>query len=205
MTQQPRNDPPNPLSLPEDDLGAEYADPFEGMEFTPYDPAEATEIPQGTPLGGGRDTESQAGSFDQRYKDDFDGLAFLGALEARFDYIGHRFHIRTLTTNELLAVAMIVKQFEGTVGDSRAYATAMVAMSVVSVDGIGLPSPHEEKSAEYAWAFERFDYVKAKWFPWTVDYVYERFLLLEERVRNVLIEMTEQAKKVQGRTGSTPG
>lgn len=179
------------LSL-EDDV--EYGDPYEGMEFAPYDPAEATEIPLGTPLGGGQDTEAKPGSFDERYKQDFEGLAFLGALEARFDYIGHRFHIRTLTTDEILAVAMITKQYEGTIGDTKAYATAMVALCTVSVDGMGLPHPYQE-STDYAWAFERFNYVKAKWFPWTVDYVYERYLLLEDRVRAVLTEMAEQAKK----------
>lgn len=200
--QQPDQQPPK-LSM--DDLDAEYADPYEGMEFSSYDPAGAAEIPQGTPLGGGKDTENQTGTFDERHKDDFEGLAFLGALEARFDYIGHRFHIRTLTVDEALAVARIVKDFEGTIGDTKAYATAMVALSVVSVDGLGLPIPHEEASVDYGWAYQRFDYVKAKWYPFTIDYVYERILLLEDRVRNVLTEMTEQAKKVRSRAGSTPG
>lgn len=198
MTEQPQE-------RPEESLSAEYADPYDEIEFAPYDPAEATEIPQGTPLGKGEDTEAEAGPFDARYKDDFEGLAFLGALEARFDYIGHRFHIRTLTTDELLAVARIVKDFEGTIGDTRAYATAVVALATVSVDGIGLPSPYEESSNDYAWAYDRFNYVKAKWFPFTIDYAYERFLLLEGRVRDVLTEMTEQAKKVARQAGSTPG
>lgn len=193
-----------PPEQPEPSLDAEYLDPTEGMEFVPYDPAEATEIPLGTPLGAAEETENKTGPFDERYKEDFEGLAFLGALEARFDYIGHRFHIRTLTTDEILAVARIVKDFEGTIGDAKAYATAMVALSVVSVDGKGLPHPYEE-STDYAWAYERFNYVKAKWFPFTIDYVYERYLLLENRVRNVLIEMTEQAKKAGSREVSTPG
>lgn len=190
-----------PPEQPEASVDAEYADPYEGLDIRPYDPSEATEIPQGTPLGGGKDTENKTGPFDERYKDDFEGLAFLGALEGRFDYIGHRFHIRTLTTDEILAVSRIVKDFEGTIGDSKAYATAMVALSVVSVDGMGLPFPYEEASVDYAWAYERFNYVKAKWFPFTIDYVYERYILLEERARSVLIEMTEQAKKAVSRAG----
>lgn len=198
MTEQPQEQPDGPES-------AEHADPFEGMEFVPYDPAEAVEVPLGTPLGTGDDTENQTGVFDERYKDDFDGLAFLGALEARFSYIGHQFHIRTLTTDELLAVARIVKDYEGTIGDTKAYATAMVALSVVTVDGKGLPVPHEESSVDYAWAYARFDYVKARWFPFTIDFLYDRYLLLEERVRQVLIQMTEQAKKAGSRAGSTPG
>lgn len=178
-------------------LDAEYADPYEGMEFHSYDPAEVVEVPLGTPLGTGADSEGETSPepFDPRYKDDFEGLAFLGALEMRFSYIGHRFAIRTLTTHELLAVSQIVKGYKDTIGESRAYATAMVAMSTVTVDGIGLPSPTQERDDDLAWAFERYDYVKARWFPYTIDYVYERVLLLENRVREILGEMETQAKK----------
>lgn len=195
MTEQPENPAEG---------DAEYIDPFEGMEFTPYDPSEATQIPQGTPLGTGAETDEQTGPFDERHKQDFEGLAFLGALEARFSYIGHKFHIRTLTVDEILAVGQIMKDYVGTLGELRAHATAMVALSVVSVDGIGLPIPFEESGSDYAWAQQRFDYVKAKWFPFTVDYVYERFLLLETRVNTVLNEMAEQIKKSEGQD-STPG
>lgn len=184
------------LELPD----AEYSDPFDGMDITPFDPAEAVSIPLGTPLGTGDDTENEEpGPFDPRYKEDFEGLMYLGALSARFSYIGHRFHIRTLTTDELLAAGVITRRYEETMGGPRAYATAMVALATVSVDGRGLPSPIGEGDEDYAWAFERFDYAKARWFPFTIDYVHERLILLEERARSVLIEMTEQAKKVERR------
>src|SRR5690606_41014268 len=143
-------------------------------------------------------------SFDQRYKEDFEGLAFLGALEAHFSYIGHKFVIRTLTVNELLAVSQIMKEHVGTVGEMRAHATAMVALSVQSVDGIALPVPFEEGGSDYAWPQQRSDYVKARWFPSTVDYVYERYLLLESRVNQVLAEMADQIKKSPSQD-STPG
>lgn len=203
MSEQPPE--ATPPDAGQDEASAEYIDPFEGMDFTSYDPSEATEIPQGTPLGTGQDGAStEPGPFDSRHKEDFEGLAFLGALEARFSYIGHRFHIRTLTVNEILAVAQVVKEHVGTVGEMRAYATAIVALSVVSVDGIGLPIPFEESGSEYAWAQQRFDYVKAKWFPFTVDYVYDRYQLLETRVNQVLAEMAGQIKKSPGQE-STPG
>lgn len=192
-----------PPELPDED-SAEYIDPYEGMEIHSYDPGEVTQIPQGTPLGTGKDTEGESGPFDQRYKEDFEGLAFLGALEAHFSYIGHKFVIRTLTVNELLAVSQIMKEHVGTVGEMRAHATAMVALSVQSVDGIGLPVPFEEGGSDYAWAQQRFDYVKARWFPFTVDYVYERYLLLESRVNQVLAEMADQIKKSPSQD-STPG
>lgn len=197
------NTPEEPQLSAED---LEYADPYEGMDFTPYDPAEATELPLGTPLGTGKDSENQeSGPFDPRYKEDFEGLAFLGALEARFSFIGHTFHIRTLATHELLAVGKIIKAYDGTIGQTKAYATAMVALATVSVDGVGLPIPHEDSNDDLDWAFQRFNYVAAKWFPFTVDYVYERCLLLEDRVLTVLTEMADQAKKAERRAGSIPG
>ncbi len=197
------NTPEEPQLAAED---LEYADPYEGMDFRSYDPAEATEIPQGTPLGTGKDSENEeSGPFDPRYKEDFEGLAFLGALEARFSFIGHKFCIRTLATYELLAVGKIVKDYEGTMGMTKAYATAMVALATVSVDGIGLPMPIGESGNDLDWAFQRFDYVAAKWWPFTVDYVYERYLLLESRTNAVLTEMMEQAKKAERRAGSIPG
>lgn len=187
------------MTTPEEsdgELNAEYTDPFEDMEFTAYDPSEATEVPLGTPLGEGRETEPEPLKlFDDRYKADFEGLAFIGALEARFSFIGHKFHIRTLTSLEHMACAKIVKEYEGTLADNRAYATALVAMSVVSVDGIGLPTPIGETDIDLAWAYERFNYVAARWFPFTVDYVYNAHLRLEQRVRDVLAEMDIQAKK----------
>jgi hypothetical protein len=203
MTDGMPEEPPRPDDGEQE--SAEYADPFEGMDFRPFDPAEAVSAPQGTPLGTGEDTTGDPGGFDPRYREDFEGLAFLGALEARFSYIGHQFVIRTLTTDELLAASSVIKEYEGTLAAARAYATVMAALSVVSVDGTGLPSPIGENDNPYAWAHERFDYVKARWFPYTVDYVYEKYLLLEERVRAVLVEMTEQAKKAGSQAGSTPG
>jgi hypothetical protein len=188
-----------------EEASAEYADPYEDMEIDHFDPLEEVKVPKGTPLGSGQDTEnSEPEPFDPRYKDDFEGLMFLGALQANFSFVGHKFRIRTLMTDELLAAARIIKEYEGTVADTRAYATVMVALATISVDGIGLPAPIAE-DGEYSWAYERFNYVKAKWFPYTVDFVYDRYLVLEDRSRNVINQMVEQAKKARSQAASTPG
>lgn len=177
----------------------EYYDPAEEMEFAPYDPAEVTPPPAGTPQGAGADTVPETGGFDPRYRDDFEGLTFLGALEARFSLLGHRFVLRTLTTHELLAVGRVLKGYDETIGGTRAYATAMVAMSTVSVDGVPMPVPIAETGGDLAWAQQRFDYVAARWYPFVIDAVYERYLILEGRVQKVLTEMMEQAKKAGSR------
>lgn len=134
------------------------------------------------------DVSITAEAFDERHREPFLGLAYLGALSKTFTYAGHEFRIRTLTTDEVLAVALITKDYEGTIGENRAYVTAVVAMAVESVDGEALPYPYKEAVGN-EWAEMRFNWVKGKWFTYTVDHVYEQYLLLEGKVREVLSAM----------------
>lgn len=190
-----------PIEADPSAIEAEYGSSLD-MDFAAFDPTEIR-IPEDTPQGGAEDTDPEPmGPFDERYREPFAGLMFLGALQASFDFIGHRFVIRTLTTDETLAIGMITKEFEETIGAQRAYATALVALCIQSVDGRQLPSPIGTDDNNYAWAFERFNYVKARWFPYVVDNIYERYLLLESKTIEVLQEM---AKKVSGQTQSTLG
>ena len=41
--------------------------------------------------------------FDERCREPFEGLLFLGALQREFDYIGHKFVIRSLTQHRIQA------------------------------------------------------------------------------------------------------
>lgn len=168
-------------------------DPYEGMEFAPYDPTKEVQIPDGMPQGGTDDAEPEVEPFDERYKEDFEGLMFLGALSASFSYVGHKFAIRTLTSLELMAVGRVIKLFEETIGANRAYATAMVALSLQKVDGKELPIPYSEGEDPYAWAQQRFEYIAARWYPMIIDAIYDRYNQLEMRVREVLEEMAKKA------------
>lgn len=132
-------------------------------------------------------------SFDERYVEDFKGLMYLGALTHTFEWLGHKFVIRTLTVDEYLAVALIVKDWAGTIGEARAYSTAVVALATESVDGEALPTPVQTSTNGYAWAYQRFDYVKARWFNWTIDLVYEQYLILEGRARAVFEDMGKRS------------
>ena len=141
-------------------------------------------------------------SFDQRYAEDFEGLVFLGALTSRFEWLGHEFVIKTTTADDLLAVAQIIKPWQGTVGEARAYAIAMCAMSVVSIDGGELPIPVGSTTNDYAWAYQRFNYIKGRWFPPTIDKVYSEFLALEAKA-NAVVEAMEKASGPVGSTGGS--
>lgn len=136
--------------------------------------------------------------FDERHREVFNGLMFVGALSNTFSWSGHRFRIHTLTSGELMEVALIQKQYRDTIADSRAYVTAMVAACTDSVDGKPLPQPLGPGDS----ALEaKFRYITDHWFPWTIDAVYEEFLLLEERVNEILAAMGKAQPSVRSTAG----
>lgn len=135
-------------------------------------------------------TEKKPREFDPRYREPFTGLAFIGALDDNFDWLGHNFHIRTLTSDEVIAVGLITQEFAGTVAENRAYVTAWVSLAVQSVDEQKFPMPYQEEPG-IEWAWQRYRYVKSRWYPYTIDVVYERCLLLEDEVRKVVDAMGE--------------
>lgn len=174
-------------------------DPNEGS-YASYDPATVRPAPLAPPASD-EDTpqdssEAHAGSdvirpgatFDERYREPFEGLMYLGALSKQFNWAGHQFHIRTLTTQEVLIVSQITARYEGTMGQNRAYAAAIVALATESVDGQPLPFPYKE-SVGTEWADMRFDYVTGKWYSYTIDAVFNEYLVLEGKAQEVLAEM----------------
>lgn len=172
------------------------------VEYGTFDPNERP-LPEETPAADGHEGDEDS-LFDPRHREDFHGLAYLGALTKSFEWLGHRFVIRTLTRDEELAIALIIKEWEGTSAEPAAYMTAIVALCTESVDGIGMPSPYEEAPGRsYAWAFQRFNHVKARWFGPTIDAVYTHYKALEERALEVLIAMGKASAPTDSMAGST--
>lgn len=172
--------------------------PFLASDFVPdptaptsTGPATSSTAPstEGTTSGASGSDGEEADDlpeFDPRHREDFSGLLYLGALTDEFFWSAHRFKIKTLTVGELLEVGLIVKEYQGTLGDSKAYVTAFVAASIVSVDGMPIASPlgpqESDLSANYA-------YIRDSWYPWVIDAVYERCLVLEARVNEIIDAM----------------
>lgn len=127
-------------------------------------------------------------SFDERHRLDFEGLLYLGYLTDEFVWMGHKFSIRTITTNEYLEVALLHRKFQSTIGDIRAYTAAIVAACLVTVDGQDLPLPLDRLVKDVSLEY-RFRYVTDHWYPWVIDAVYERFQELESKVESVMESM----------------
>ena len=131
--------------------------------------------------------------FDSRYREEFEGLLYLGKLNHRFSWAGHRFVIRTLTSGDITEIGLLHKPYRDTVGETKAYQALVVAACIETVDGKALPLPITNQ-AEDTMLVNRFEYVLRVWFPPTLDAVYEQYLILETKVEEALKAMG----KVQG-------
>lgn len=177
-------------------------EPTDEGSFAPYDPAsvrpstldpsQSSDAPGVAESLDVSDVKTKGVTFDPMYREPFSGLLHLGALSHTFNWMGHEFVIRTLTTDEILAVGLITKEYEGTIAFNKAYTTAMVAMSVVSVDGEHLPYPYKDEPGN-AFAQARFNLVKAQWYSYTIDTIYNKYLMLEDVVRAVFEAMGNQS------------
>jgi hypothetical protein len=131
------------------------------------------------------DEADDSNILDPRYKQDFEGLTYLGYLADEFDLAGHRFNVRTLNTDALLEVALWTQKYSGSLGESRAYSTAVVAAAVELIDGRPINRPLGPNEPDFALRVA----VVRRWYPWTIDQIYSRVRELERRVDDVLSEL----------------
>lgn len=131
-------------------------------------------------------------TFDPRYRDDFEGLLFIGRLSGSFRWLGHQFVIRTLTTKEFIEIGVLSAPYRNTDAAIKANQCGIIAACVQSVDGrndMTLPLTRADGDTKLA---NRFQYVMQNWYAPTLDKVYEEYLKLELRVREVIQELGER-------------
>ena len=205
------------MPLPEDGRPAEDAIYDAPSTFNPYDPPEDAEsvqptsspTPLSTTPGTDGDTSGADGEsppapqgqqeeveeqplpeFDPKHREDFTGLLYLGRLSETFRLFGHTFVVRTLTTEQIAEIAQITFPYKGTNAENAVYQSAVVAASVVTVDGDPLPgaitydSTHELTTV-------KFPYVQKNWMPPVREKIYNRCFRLELTSRRVLDAMGE--------------
>ena len=120
-------------------------------------------------------------------RDAFDGLLYIGALSKRFTWMGHRFKIRTLSTDDVIEVGLLQQPYVGSMGEIKAYQAACVAAALTEVDGQTLPG---SISSEVQHDLEpRFDYVRRNYQPIVIDVIYGQLMALEAKVNEVLVAM----------------
>lgn len=159
---------------------------------------DSTSGPEGDHITALHIEEADTGGWQQ----DFTGLLFLGALRGWFEWCGHVISLKTLTTDEELLVAQLIREFEGGMGGMKAYATATSALAVEAIDHQPMPAPlGEHPNQTYKWALERFNYAR-RWYPPTIDAILDAYLQLETRQREVMAAL---GKASALGAASTPG
>lgn len=168
---------PTPSPAPSSDTAPDDGDTREQTESRPTGGSEKQDLPQ----------------FDRRFADDFVGLLYLGRLDKTFRKFGHTFVVRTLTTEQMAEIAQIVKPHAEVGGIASAegavYQSAVVAASVVTVDGQPLPGALTMNSLDDLRV--RTDYVMRNWMPPVREKVYDECIGLELVARQALSALGE--------------
>lgn len=116
------------------------------------------------------------------------GLIYHGYLTDTVTVGSHEIRIRTLKIGEELEASLAASQWSETTEAGRALATALVAASIVSIDGQPLLEglgPHEQTIAA------KFDYLRRNWYWVTVRAVYKKY---DDLLRTVLDSADEVGK-----------
>jgi len=125
-------------------------------------------------------------TFPDEWKQEFEGLLYLGYLEKEVTSIPfHTFVVRTLTVSEKLAVSLLTKEYVDTVGFGRAYRAAVVAAGLQSVDGRDMIESSKSNNV----LRQKYDYVTNGWYDAVIDTLYGAIDELEGSVIRVLAEI----------------
>ena len=132
------------------------------------------------------DEDKNINTFPEDWKEEFEGLLFVGYLQREVTSIPfHKFIVRTLTVNEKLEISLITKPYLDTIGYGRAWKAAVVAAGLVSVDGRELIASSKNINV----VRQKYEYVINNWYDTVVDFLYQEIESLENRVILVLQEL----------------
>lgn len=123
--------------------------------------------------------------FDTKWQQAFEGLSYIGHLEAKVEIPYHTFTVRTLTVGEKIKIAELIKDLEGSLGYARAYRAAVAAAGTVLVDG----QPLLVGSRKVDSISQKYQYMIDNWHDFVIDILYEKINELEGKVIKVLEEL----------------
>lgn len=157
--------------------------------YEPYDPS-SRPSPLDPPGDESSDpTDAHRGeSFDPRYREEFEGLLFLGSLSKSFSWMHHDFRIKTIGTDEALAISLVIQPWVRSQGEVKAYQAAAVAACLLEVDGKPLPHPLTRDVTPDRLT-PRFEWVLRNYQPVVIDMIYGQIMELENKVVEILAAM----------------
>lgn len=142
----------------------------------PAEPVEEARVPDGPP------------EFDEKHRMKFRGMLYVGALTDQFELFGHSFTIATPSETERLQIGLVMQPYQATMTAEIAYQNALVAAYLVDIDGRKLPEPVTTDPKDVA-LLHRFKWVTANLRRAVVNRLFERCLVLDKQVDDVLAAM----------------
>ena len=126
--------------------------------------------------------------FDERYREPFTGLLYVGALTKDVTVFGHHFTLATPTQTERLQMGPVIQPFAQTATGEQAYMTVLVSAYLTKIDGRELPKPILNDPKESALA-ERFRWVGENLKRQVINALFDECLALDNQVDEVLVAM----------------
>jgi hypothetical protein len=129
--------------------------------------------------------DEQSG-FDRKHREPFTGLLFLGKLSDTVTILGHSFLLETPDQNTRLESGILHKRYLNSISSEIGWAAIVVASYLKAVDGTPLPEPI---GPEDTGLNSRFNWVVKNLFGEVIQRVYEKCLLLDARVSELMLEL----------------
>jgi hypothetical protein len=139
--------------------------------------------------------------FDPRFRNDVDGLIYLGQLNETVSFCGHLFVLRTLKPREIAAIAKAIEPWQTTIDFTNVYNNAHVGMALVAIDGDSSFLPQVDPDLE-TFARIRLEYVTERWPQPLLNYLFSKYRGLEVEAATAIEALRDFYER--GRTPSTP-
>jgi hypothetical protein len=117
-----------------------------------------------------------------------EGLTYLGQLSDTIKFCGHTFEIRTLLPQHKFAISLALQPYRNTIHEVDVYEALHVGMSVTAVDGDSNYCPPIGPDLE-GLCKARLSYVGENWYPPTVSFLWNRYVLLETTAAKAIQEL----------------
>jgi len=120
------------------------------------------------------------------------GLINIGRLTKDISLYGDDIRLRTLKIGEELEVGLLISKWTGTAEEGRAYAVAIVAASIETLNGKKLVStlgPSQDDELR-----RKFDFVRTKWYWPAIQEIYENYVELQQEQLKALEELRSKSQ-----------
>jgi hypothetical protein len=136
--------------------------------------------------------DQQVGNIFSQFSSDassvFQELTHIGYLTHTFQWGKYEFTLRTLTIDEEIAVGQLIKHLNQTIGQEKALVAAVMAASLVSVNG-KYPFPEVFVEDEIAKLRENYYYISHNWRWPILSKLNEQYLIMQEKMYKSIAEI----------------